>query len=289
MFEGLGTIDYFVVIVLTLFKRAMHVPPLLIGHNLPFAQCTRLTYTGTGAQPATSEHALPNVNQPYDQAPQQPQSRALGCLSILGIILITMVVTVAGTLWLVNSRLFASQFKPVQLNESEQTVLSAKIDAIGLGAASDAGTTQAAEHSELQPEQYKEDDSRRRIELTERELNALLADNTDLAEQLVVDLADDVASVRLLIKLDPDFPFVGGKTLKVSSAASVSYAGNRPVVVLQGVSVWGVPLPNAWLGGLKNIDLVDEFGSADGFWTAFAEGIDDVRVEDGKLLLQLAE
>jgi len=61
------------------------------------------------------------------------------------------------------------------------------------------------------------------------------------------------------------------------------------VVVLQGVSVWGVPMPNAWLGGLKNIDLIEEFGAADGFWSAFADGIDDIRVEDGKLLLQLAE
>ena len=33
------------------------------------------------------------------------------------------------------------------------------------------------------------------------------------------------------------------------------YANGRPVMVLKGVSVWGVPLPNAWLGNLKNIDL----------------------------------
>lgn len=242
---------------------------------------------GTG--PALLEHLLPNVNQQPVDPQSAPGSRSFGCLSILGIILLTIIVTVAGTLWLINSRVFASEFKPVKLNDKEQTILSAKIDAIGQQA--EPAQTDAAnpQPQEIQPERYKEDDSRRRIELSERELNALLAENTDLAEQLVVDLADDVASVKLLIDLDPDFPFIGGKTLKVSSGATVSYAQNRPVVVLQGVSVWGVPMPNAWLGGLKNIDLIEEFGAADGFWSAFADGIDDIRVEDGKLLLQLAE
>jgi hypothetical protein len=238
------------------------------------------------------EPALPNVNhQPVD--PQsRPRSRSIGCLGILGIVLVTIAVTVAATIWVLNSRVFASEFKPVQLNEKEQTILSAKIDAIGQHASpvdESANNTTDAGQQEIQPERYKEDGSRRRIELSERELNALLAENTDLAEQLVVDLADDVASVKLLIDLDPDFPFIGGKTLKVSSGANVSYAQNRPVVVLQGVSVWGIPMPNAWLGGLKNIDLINEFGGADGFWNAFADGIDDIRVEDGKLMLQLAE
>ena len=70
---------------------------------------------------------------------------------------------------------------------------------------------------------------------------------TDLAERLVIDLADDVASAKLLIDLDPDFPFLGGKTLKVNAGAELAYENSRPIVVLKGVSVWGVPIPNAWL------------------------------------------
>ena len=145
------------------------------------------------------------------------------------------------------------------------------------------------DEGQIQPEAYTEDASKRRIELTERELNALLANNIDLAEQLVVDLADNTASVKLLVDVDPDFPFFGGKTLKVSGAVDPSYVNGRPVIVLRGVSVWGVPVPNAWLGGLKNIDLISEFGGSDGFWKAFAEGIENLKVEDGKLLIQLAE
>ena len=105
----------------------------------------------------------------------------------------------------------------------------------------------------------------------------------------MVHLSQDQASIKLLIDLDPDFPFFGGKTLKVSGATALSYSNDRPVVIMQGVSVWGVPIPNAWLGGLKNIDLVREFGGGEGFWKALADGIEDIRVQDGKLLIQLAE
>ena len=42
----------------------------------------------------------------------------------------------------------------------------------------------------------------------------------------------------------------------------------------------GVPIPNAWLGGLKNVDLVTEFGAEPGFWQPFSEGVEHIRVED---------
>jgi len=61
------------------------------------------------------------------------------------------------------------------------------------------------------------------------------------------------------------------------------------VVVLKGVSVWGVPLPNAWLGGMKNIDLVQEFGTEQGFWQAFADGVEEIEVKEGKVRVRLKE
>ena len=225
----------------------------------------------------------------------------MGCLPIFGLMLLTVIVTVGVTIWAIQSQLFAKNFKPVELSNSEQQTLEQKLDALGsedYNQSSQIAELQnelqqsgvSAENStELQPEVYTEDDSKRRIELTERELNALLAKNTDLAEQLVVDLTDNTASIKLLVDLDPDFPFFGGKTLKVSGGTELSYQNDRPVVVMKGVSVWGVPIPNAWLGGLKNIDLVQEFGGGDGFWKSLADGIEDIRVQDGKLLIQLAE
>ena len=125
--------------------------------------------------------------------------------------------------------------------------------------------------------------------MTERELNALLAKNTDLAQKLAIDLSDDLASAKLLVPLDPDFPFLGGKTLKVTAGVELRYSNKQPVVIIRGVSIWGVPIPNAWLGGIKNIDLVSEFGMERGFWRILAAGVENIRIADGRLSVTLKE
>ncbi len=80
-----------------------------------------------------------------------------------------------------------------------------------------------------------------------------------------------------------------GKILRARTGIEFSYENQRPVVKLKGVTIMGIPIPNAWLGGLKNIDLVQEFGSADGFWKAFSDGVAAVKVEEGALRLRLHE
>ena len=141
----------------------------------------------------------------------------------------------------------------------------------------------------LEPERYSEAGARREIAFSEREVNAFLAKNTDLAQKLAIDLSADLVSARLLIPLDPDFPMLGGKTLRVSAGVELAYKDGRPIVMLKGVSVMGVPIPNAWLGNLKNIDLVREFGGDKGFWKAFADGVESIHVEDGRLAIKLKE
>jgi hypothetical protein len=61
------------------------------------------------------------------------------------------------------------------------------------------------------------------------------------------------------------------------------------VVKLKGVSVMGVPIPNAWLGNIKNIDLVREFGGDEGFWKNFADGVESISVVEGLLKIRLKE
>jgi hypothetical protein len=51
----------------------------------------------------------------------------------------------------------------------------------------------------------------------------------------------------------------------------------------------GVPLPAAWLGNLKNVDLIQQFGNDPGFWQNFAAGIRAVEVRDGQLRVELHE
>ncbi len=51
----------------------------------------------------------------------------------------------------------------------------------------------------------------------------------------------------------------------------------------------GVPVPAAWMGGLKNIDLIEPFGTDEGFWKTFSEGVDSIIVKEGQLHIQLKE
>jgi hypothetical protein len=116
-----------------------------------------------------------------------------------------------------------------------------------------------------------------------------LAKNTDLAHRMAIDLSDNLTSGKLLVPLDSDFPILGGKTIKLKAGLEMRYAEGRPIIILKGVSVWGIPIPNAWLGNMKNIDLVQEFGSDQGFWKAFADGVEEIQVEEGRLRIKLKE
>ena len=75
----------------------------------------------------------------------------------------------------------------------------------------------------------------------------------------------------------------------VNAGIELAYRDERPVVKLRGVSIMGVPVPNAWLGNLKNVDLVEQFGAGPGFWNSFAAGVDLIEVADGQLHIKLKE
>jgi hypothetical protein len=106
---------------------------------------------------------------------------------------------------------------------------------------------------------------------------------------LAIDLSDDLVSAKLLLPVDEDFPLLGGKILRVRTGVVFTYDKGKPVVILKGVTIMGVPLPNAWLGGIKNIDLVKEFGADKGFWKTFSDGVEDLKIEEGRLKIKLKE
>lgn len=225
---------------------------------------------------------------------EQPATRR-GPNTLL-IVLITIIVTAALTFWFVRSYIFPSEFKPVELSASEEQVLAEKLERLDTlqtrrtrGSAKAAERIEAEQQDYLEPEAYSEAGASRTISLSERELNGLLAKNTDMAKKLAIDLSEDLMSAKLLIPVDEDFPIMGGQILKVRAGMELAYRDGRPVAVLKGVSVMGVPVPNAWLGGMKNIDLVEHYGDASGFWSTFAAGVDNIRVEDGNVTLMLKE
>jgi hypothetical protein len=216
---------------------------------------------------------------------QQPQRHSSGLRTAL-IVLVTVLVTVGATLLVVKYYFFPSEFRPVHLSVREEQVLDDKLERLDtLG----AGRGRRDDPGALEPERYSEAGADRSITLSERELNALLARNTDLARKLAIDLSDNLVSARLLVPVDEDFPIMGGKILKVRAGLELAYRNNKPIVILKGISLMGVPIPNAWLGGLKNIDLVAEYGADAGFWKSFAAGVSNISVSEGKLQIELKE
>jgi hypothetical protein len=216
----------------------------------------------------------------------------LTTLQVVGLVVAAMLLTMVATLLIVKSWLFPKPFEPVVLAPMEAQRLEQKLARFEQGAGRvpihrlDAEREEAGE---LRVEPYTENDLDREIVLSEREINAMIARNTDLARKVAVGFTTDLISLHLLVPMDPDLPFVGGKTLKVRAGAEFAFRVDRPVFILRGISVMGVPLPNAWIGGLKNIDLVQVFGAEPGFWQGFADGVAAVEVGEGSLRIQLKE
>ena len=234
------------------------------------------------------------------------RERKFGCLQVFGIVLLTVLVTVGVTLWVAKTYIFPPQFEPVILTSQENQQLSDKLSRLDFSenknsapvSPSPAGKTSSQDqktaandnlNEPLQPESYSEKGASRKISFTERELNAMLAKNTDLATKMAIDLADNLISARLRIPVDQDFPIFAGKTLRAAAGVKLAYDGKKPVVVLKGVKLMGVPVPNAWLGGLKNIDLVQEFGGEEGFWKLFSDGVESIETKEGELIITLKE
>lgn len=217
---------------------------------------------------------------------------------VLLLVFIAVVVTVGLTVWYIRSYVYASEFKPVALSHLEQSNLDSKLAGMGLDPKdvmphADRGNFPVPDRFDgdgrLLPERYSEEGASRDVSLSEKELNAMVASNPDLARRFAIDLSDNLASAKLLIPVDPDFPMFGGKTLRVSAGLELDYRNETPVVILRGISVMGVPMPNAWLGNMKNVDLVEQFGGNPGFWRSFAAGIDTIEISDGKLDVRLKE
>ena len=178
-------------------------------------------------------------------------------------VLLEAVLLLAGV-W-VKRNLYASRFSPVALGQKEREVLEAKM-ARFREKDPFPGENHPLPGKPLAPEPYSDEGASREIALTERELNALIANTPDVAEKVAVDLSDDLISVKLVLPVDDEIPVLGGKRIKLHMGLTVHYEGKRPVIALKGVSLGGIPLPNAWLGSLKNVNLLEEFGGGDGFW-----------------------
>ena len=217
---------------------------------------------------------------------EQAQRKGFSGLQVTGIVLVAILLTLFAGWWLVRTYIFPSELEPVELSYSEQVELGSKLKAIGV--VRNTPAPPPGETARALPEAYSEVGASREVFFSERELNGLIADDSQLANNLAIDLADDLVSFTLLVPVPPDFPIMPGRIVRVRGGAEVAFANGRPVVAIKGVSLMGVPVPNAWLGNLKNVDLVQEYGDA-GFWQAFAAGVEAISVEEGRIQVQLRE
>ena len=243
----------------------------------------------------------PKPTSPPEQPSMPPPRRGLGCFGVTLVIIGTMIVTLVIGALVARYVLFPEHFEPVALDAAEQRVLDNKLASLGVQTDRAAGGDRFAPRSEefdaegrLRPEAYREAAGPLEVHFDERELNAIIARDPELARRLAIDLSRDLVSAKLLVPLPPDFPVMGGQTLRLTAGAEVREVvapdgGTRLAVIVTGVSLWGVPLPNAWIGGLKGVDLVEQFGDDPGFWQSLAEGVESVKVEEGELVLRLAE
>ncbi len=203
-------------------------------------------------------------------APLPPKRLSTG-LKIL--IAIAAVVLLFGGLWWWTNR----PIQPVQLTAQEQTVVEAKIEAIQA-----AKPATAASPAEPVYERGKKE-----IVLTERELNGLLNANTALGKTLSFQLGTDTVLARIETDLDPDLPLLGGKRLKARARFIVSESPGLPALIIDDLTIWGISLPNEWLGGLKGRNLLSEMlgtGPQGKF-----PGVESFAVTPGKMTIKLAE
>jgi hypothetical protein len=61
------------------------------------------------------------------------------------------------------------------------------------------------------------------------------------------------------------------------------------VVKVDDVSLGGIPLPNAWLGDIKGLDLITSNIGEDPALERFAAGIKEFRLENGHVHIVLNE
>ena len=205
---------------------------------------------------------------------------------------LAVLTTALVTAWWVNQYLYAATFEPTQLTQSEQWALDLKMAQLGQADDSSIPTAKPkvfSSNGSLEPTPYSEEGTSRQINLTEREVNSLIAKDADMAKHVAIDLAKNLVSVKLVVPVDEEMPIVGGKTLKLNFGVELSYADGKPVVAMQGISLGGVPLPSAWWGDIKHINLVEEFGGPGGFWDQFAKGVEDLNIQDGQLRITLKE
>ena len=217
--------------------------------------------------------ATPAVPSPAQVPSRSSWKKKL--LVVSGIVLGSAGIAAASTAWWVKHNIYASNFQPVALTQTEQAGLDGKLKVLGQNAAPAA----------VDPEVAK-----RTMSISEKEINAFLAQQ-GLGEQVKVELTEGAAAAVMVIPVDKDAPFVGGTTLRLRVAFGAHMDKDKHLSLsLSDVHVGGIPMPNAWLGYLKGLDLMSKSSmKSDPAVEGFLAGIRDFKIERGNMQIVLNE
>jgi hypothetical protein len=221
------------------------------------------------------------------------------------ILFLLIVTTVAVTLWWIQRPI-----KPVVLSASEKAVVEEKLQHLGGGKTPIAAPATAAASATAPKPGPNAGASRavagagpdknpdlagpyvpgsKVLKLTEREINGLLNENTDLGKSVRLEFAQDAVNAYVAVRIPEDFPVGGGKMFRARGRFRVSLGnGGEPYAILDDVTVFGLSLPKAWLGGLKGENLIGQaMGESKG--SPVFQGIKSLRVEPGVLVLEVTD
>lgn len=246
--------------------------------------------------PAPSTPVPPAGPSPATAPPKRPNWLLYGCGGALALVAL-IAATVAITVWWIQRPI-----QPVVLSAPEKAAVDEKLQRLG-GRKAPATARAPAVPRDVQPEspvptappgaaaQPPVDrgyaPGGKTLTLSERELNGLLNANTGLGESVRLELEQDAINAYVAVPIPQDFPIGGGRMFRARGRFRVSLDnGGAPYAILEDVTVFGLSLPKAWLGGLKGENLIgDAVGKRDG--SPMLQGLKSLRIEPGALVLEV--
>lgn len=248
---------------------------------------------------ATPAPLSPSSNPP----PGAKKTRWLlyGCGTLVALVIV-IVATVAITLWWIQRPI-----KPVVLSAPEKAAVEEKLQHLGGGNASapsiatanetapkrsekkTAAPPEAADTGVNQRQDRSYTPGSKVLKLTAREINGLLNANTDLGKSVRLEFAQDAINAYVAVRIPEDFPLGSGKMFRARGRFRVSLGnGGAPYAILEDITVFGLSLPKAWLGGLKGENLIGQaMGERNG--SPVFRGIKSLRIEPGALVLEVED
>jgi len=255
--------------------------------------------------PVNNEPPLPASSAP-SPSPLPPRARKgrwllFGCGGLLAFLLL-IVATVAITIWWIQRPI-----KPVVLSPGEKAAVDQKMQRLqarnaqatpvapgsGTGSTTNQGRQPATSWSghEIQSElpQRFYVPGGKVLKLSEREINGLLNENTDLGRSVRLEFDQDAINAYLAVRIPQDFPIGGGRMFRARGRFRVSLGnGGKPYAILEDVTVFGISLPKAWLGGIKGENLLGEAMTGNN-QAPLLKGIKSLLVEPGALVLEVED